>query len=236
MNIEPEIVKRFEYLIQQGKNIERSFFQDGYMEVYRDSSLLRLTWINQVQTLLENATDNKSRHIESLKKILTPTSNDGYIRVLYEHNVDSGVIRTVNAILLEAEDSYKNGDAFKLRQRLQVDMFSDLLDQAEQYLQSNEEKHRGIAAIIAGCVLEDSMRKLCERHGVELKRNPTMPRMLPSLAKVLDISNPSQKAIDAYIALRDSAAHGKWKECSDSQVRSMIEFVSNEFLAKYFEN
>ena len=77
-----------------------------------------------------------------------------------------------------------------LRQKINADLFSDFLEMASHLVQ--EEKLKQPAAVIAGGVLEEHVRKLCDANGI----NATMPATGKPLK--LDVLNAEIAKADVY--------------------------------------
>jgi hypothetical protein len=67
--------------------------------------------------------------------------------------------------MLAAQEDYEKGALFEVKSVIEAELFDDFLEQAEHLLQSG---YFQPAAVIAGCVLEDGLRKLCEKHQIKL--------------------------------------------------------------------
>ena len=89
------------------------------------------------------------------------------------------------------------------------------------------------AAVIAGAVLEDALRKLCVQKDVELPEKPKVDWMNARLAKLGVINSLTQKKITTLADIRNSAAHGKWDAFEPSDVAGMIEWT-RDFMQKNF--
>src|SRR5437867_5403331 len=69
---------------------------------------------------------------------------------------------------------------FDTRKRIQAEVFDDFLEQAEHFLKDG---YFQVAAVIAGAVLEDGLRKLCARQHITLPAQPKLDWMNAELAK-----------------------------------------------------
>jgi hypothetical protein len=74
------------------------------------------------------------------------------------------------------------------------------------------------AAVIAGTVLETTIRQLCKDHH---QRLGSLGRMNADLAKAGVYNSLMQKRITALAALRNRAAHGKPNEFTRDDVSAM---------------
>jgi hypothetical protein len=134
-------------------------------------------------------------------------------------------------VLKAAEDDYASGQLVQLRQLVQAEVFDDFLEQAEHLLSSG---YHQAAGVIAGCVLEDGLRKLCAKHAIPITDRPKLDTMNADLAKAGVYNKLAQKRITAIADLRNKAAHGEWTVFSEQDVREMVTAVRRfmeEFLA-----
>lgn len=137
---------------------------------------------------------------------------------------------------LEAFIAYvKRGllEAIPPERRAQLDVVSDILDQAQALL-DDAKVHPAAAAVLIGATLEEFLRTWTE--SADLKLGGKKPS-LDSYAKVLReddlITKQDVKDITAWAGIRNSASHGDWDNVSDrSRVKIMLEGV-NLFMRKY---
>jgi hypothetical protein len=114
------------------------------------------------------------------------------------------------------------------------------MGQAEQLLaegQSGQYDHVP-AAVLAGAVLEKSLRTLCDKHNppIPTVNNNGKPLTLAPLIDVLKKNNVfnelTAKQLRAWADIRNSAAHGQFDEFNRSDVDRMIQGI-NDFLATH---
>jgi hypothetical protein len=125
-------------------------------------------------------------------------------------------------ILKAAKVDYENGYLFQVRSLIEAEVFDDFLDQANYLLQSG---YIGPAAVLAGSVLEDGLRRLCIRGQITLPPRPTIEPMNVELAKAGVYNALVKQKITALGALRNRAAHGKWDEFTKPDVEQMLSQV-----------
>lgn len=139
-----------------------------------------------------------------------------------------GVLRALRA-------AYVGGYLATFTQLVRAEVFDDLLSMAEYLL---DQGYKDPAAVVAGGVLEEHLRKLCERHGIALvdeKGNPKAASKLngelAGLAGKEAYGKLDVKSVTAWIDLRNSAAHGHYHEYNAEQVKLMIRGV-RDFTAR----
>lgn len=167
-------------------------------------------WATSVQNLLARVFGPTSEHYKNF------TAQVGSRLMTFS--------RTYRAqgILKAAKDDYDNGHLFELRRLVEAEVFDDFLEQAEHLLGSG---YYQPAAVVAGCVLEDGLRKLCDAHGINLLERPKLDAMNAALAKAGVFSKLVQKRITALAELRNKAAHGHWGEFGQNDVKEMVDAV-----------
>lgn len=124
-----------------------------------------------------------------------------------------------SCFLAVPKDDYEHDYLFDTRALIEAEVFSDFLEQA-QHLFNNG--YFQPAAVIAGSVLEDGLRKLCQRQGITVPPKPKLNTMNADLAKQGTYNLLMQKKITVLADLRNKAAHGQWEEFTKDDVADMI--------------
>jgi len=122
-------------------------------------------------------------------------------------------------VLKAAKDDYEHGYLFETRVLIEAEVFDDFLEQAEHLLTNG---YYAPAAVLAGGVLEEGLRKLCQRKNVSLPVKVTVDPMNIQLAKAGVYNTLMQKRITALADIRNKSAHGRWDEFSAKDVQQMI--------------
>jgi hypothetical protein len=112
-----------------------------------------------------------------------------------------------------------------------ADAFESFLEQADHLL---EQGYKDPAAMIAGAVLESTLRKICDTRGIPYGPKDTMEPLNVALAKQTPplYNKLVQKQITAWADLRNSAAHSRYAEYTKEQVADMLKWV-REFAARH---
>jgi hypothetical protein len=111
---------------------------------------------------------------------------------------------------------------------IHADLFSDFLEMAGYFLQ---EGFKDPAAVIAGGVLEEHLRKLCGKHGVTIPAKPKLDTMNSDLARAGAYGKNDQKQVTAWAGLRNDAAHGNYSTFTDDEVKLMVAGV-RDFISR----
>jgi len=132
-------------------------------------------------------------------------------------------------VLRAAKDDYERGFLFDTRTLIEVEVFDDFPGArralAWRWLLP--------ARSSGGCILEDSLRKLCTRQEVSLSVKPKLGTMNAGLAKQGVYNKLTQKRITALADIRNKAAHGEWDECTKADVEDMLRGV-RQFMETHF--
>jgi hypothetical protein len=99
--------------------------------------------------------------------------------------------------------------------------FDDFLDHGAEYLKHGRKDE---AAVIAGIVFEDTVRRICGTLDVGEKGVP-LDALITELTKRAVLAPPKSKRARAAAGLRTSAAHARWDEIELTDVKPVIEFT-----------
>ena len=111
--------------------------------------------------------------------------------------------------------------------QVQIDVVSDILDQANSLLESNE-FHPTAAAVLVGAALEEFLRNWVEAEGLSIgSSKPGIDVYCKALRSEDLIQKQDVKDITAWAGIRNQAAHGEWDQVSNrDRVRLMLEGVN----------
>lgn len=158
------------------------------------------------------------------------TEFDSRVDDSFEYKAQQG-----HAILLSIQNEIEGGWIFSVKKLVSAEIFSDFLEMAEHLL---DQSYKDPAAVMIGSVLEENLRQLCSLNEIETeleKDGNFIPkkadRLNSDLAKAEIYSKLDQKAVTMWLDLRNKAAHGKYEEYTEEQVKLMLQGVT-EFLAR----
>ncbi len=133
------------------------------------------------------------------------------------------------AVLNAAWNDYSKGYLNELKTLVRAEIFDDFLELA-QYLY--DQGYYQPAAVLAGGVLEDSLRKVCDKSGIPLQAKPKLDSMNAELAKQGVYNTLVQKRITWLADIRNKAAHAQWSTFSATDVDAMLRQV-RDFVTDY---
>lgn len=204
--------KRFAELAEQIAKVEftKQTKQNGYTGQYDhiDDEMF-LGWCVKARNLLSNACGIESQHFMAFEKSEIPTP--------YSSNYD--VMKRVKAVFFAAKEDFEGGYLISVKNLIQAEVFDSELEQASELLSAG---YASSAAVVAGVVLETTLRNLCNEKGIPLGK---LDKMNADLAKSGAYNALVQKRITALAGIRNSAAHGKVEEFAREDVVSMISEV-----------
>jgi hypothetical protein len=137
-------------------------------------------------------------------------------------------IRPLLGILGALRRAYADGYLQSIQELTHADVFSDFLDMAEHLLGSG---YKDPAAVIAGSVLEEHLRKLAAKNGTDITKSDGSPKKADTLNSDLAAKGVyeklDQKGVTAWLDLRNKAAHGNYADYTTEQVSLMMQSVRN---------
>jgi len=172
--------------------------------------------ITRIKAIVKRITGNDSEYYKHIEEIF----------VLYEKYEDKVKLSPLKGVLDGLYQDLKAGYLKSFSELIHADIFSDYIEMAEYLL---EEGYKDPAAIITGSTLEEHLRKICIKNGIDIEimssgklRSKKADGMNSDLAKQGVYSKLEQKSVTAWLDLRNKAAHAKYSEYNDSQVNQMI--------------
>ncbi len=202
--------QRFQELSDQLKQVEgteaqlRSVMGGSSYQHIEDH--LILNWAVKARSLISSACGKDSEHYVSFVGAEEVRS--------YEDSPTR--LKRMGAVFLAAREDFEGGYLNSIRNLVQAELAGGEIDQARELLASG---YSAAAAVIAGVVLENTLRNLCAKRGLPAG---VMERMNADLAKAGEYNALVQKRVTALAAVRNSAAHGKSNEYTSEDVKSML--------------
>ncbi len=220
MKIDEKVIERLDKLIGQINGIRSKSVNTQHGTYYDREGIFQFG--TSSSSFIERVFGRESSHYIKFNNQFNMFSTAQVNEFKYLH--------AMTGVLKAAKDDFENGYLFDTRTLIEAEVFDDFLEQAEQLF---DKDYYQPAAVIAGCVLEDGLRKLCDKNSITLPAKATIEPMNVELRKA-DIYNKLwQKKITALADLRNKAAHGLWNEFEKKDVEDMIRDV-RRFMEDYF--
>lgn len=219
--LDSRITAEIDSLVEAGTRLNRSV-SNSPNGITEDELAEVATWVTRLGQLVRNLYGEKSQPFDSYSRALE--TNNFYVLHgnYYEHFTQ--MLGVANAI----KHDVSNGLLFDIKALIQAEVFADFLEMGEYLL---NEGYKDAAAVIIGSVLEDGLRKLCERASLPVVTDSgkrlTIDPLNAGLAKADVYSKLVQKQITSWAHVRNKAAHGEFDEYNVEQVRMMLLFVQS---------
>lgn len=139
----------------------------------------------------------------------------------------------LGGILIALKADYEGGYIEAVEGLIYAAVFDDMLDMASELLRTG---YHDPAAVIAGSVLEEHLRKLAGKTGVPTTDDDGRPRkaerLNQDLAKAAAYNVLEQKTVTSLLDLRNKAAHGHYEQYDAQHVDLMLQNVRT-FVGRY---
>ncbi len=170
-----------------------------------------LEWRVKAKNLLVKVCGEQSEHYKAFSENEMPVAYGTY----------QGAAKSVRAVFRAAKEDFDAGLLRTARSLIQAELFSSELEQAKELLRAG---HLAASAVVAGVVLETTLRELCDREGIAQGK---LDKMNADLAKAGVYNSIVQKKIVANAGVRNAAAHGKTSEYTANDVEQTITSVES---------
>ncbi|MBG6130728.1 MULTISPECIES: hypothetical protein [unclassified Aquimarina] len=218
-----KLIERVDYLIGLGQRVRATEKYGEFVGSYVDSGLqmgFRTASLSFIKTLYG---DNHPYYTDYDVRV----QGDGLDQTDYGIN-----------ILIVIKTEIENDWLYTIKGIISAEIFSDFMDMAEHLLENG---YKDPAAVMIGSVLEEHIRQLCLKNGIDTTRERSgknvpvsADSMNNELAKAGVYNKLDQKNITAQLDLRNKAAHGHYAEYDKSQVevmyKSVLDFITRHQL------
>jgi hypothetical protein len=150
----------------------------------------------------------------------------------YSPNLIHAAHAPLTGILRSLRQAYERGYWTSVQELVHANVFADFLEMAEHLLSQG---YKDPSAVLVGGTLEEHLRQLCGKHGIAAATPSGEPRkasqLNDDLAKVA-YDKLQQKGVTYWLDLRNKAAHGKYSEYDEKDVRGMLQGV-RDFIDRF---
>lgn len=213
--------KRFNELEEELKNLEATKKTSsnglGMASNFINNELF-IKWKTKVKETILQVYTKESNYFINFEK-----QEEG---LAYDTNYD--ITLSLKSVFLAAKEDFEKGYYVSNRSLIQAEIYDSELEQATELLNNG---YISPAAVIAGVVLETTLRELCDNQSPVIPHGK-LDKMNSDLVKAGVYNKFKQKQITALADIRNCAAHGKSDEFDKEDVKNMIRDVE-KFLADY---
>lgn len=155
--------------------------------------------------------------------------------VIQDMECTIGNVGRLAGFIKSLESDYDAGVLDRLSYRIEAGVVTDYLEQAIGLLESGQSDNYALvlASVLTGVILEDSLRRLCQRQSPSIPiKNKKMNTMIEDLKKAGLYNELKAKHLRAWAGVRNAAAHGQFDEFDRNDVEQMLAGVQ-QFLTDY---
>lgn len=204
------LAKRFAELDEQADTVlATKHYQSGsFSGDFVDNDKLT-NWRVKVRNLLEKSCGVNSPHYAAFEDA---EKNAGW-------STNYTTLLKQKAVFEAAREDFEGGYMNSVRHIVQAEVFSSELEQARELLNGG---YTVASAVVAGVVLETTLRQMCEDNSLAIGK---LDKMNADLAKNQIYTLLVQKRITALADIRNNAAHGHPDKFTKDDVRDMINYI-----------
>ncbi len=171
-----------------------------------------------------------SRCKAAAHRIVGPHSSYYYdILFLIEksRNHDGLKLKSIVGVIYGLKNDLEKDYLKNLHELIQSEVFSDYLEMAEYLL---SEGYKNASAVIIGSTLEAHLRELCKKSEIETDIKNSKDKLVSIKAETMNseltkksvYSSLIQKQVTSWLALRNSAAHGRYDDYNEKEISIML--------------
>jgi len=227
MEMKEEVTKRFETLIDGGKQLLGTLGPevvqidtDGNTTVDSESypywvPKVRIpefrSWLTSASNLIHFVAPPGIHLAQECDRLM----NDDDLK----HGVTSDVLVLMLGLLTGAKDEWDHGLLGKIEYIVAGATFDDFLDHAAEYYKGNRKIE---AAVLGSAVLEDTVKKIAQKNGIQTS-GKTLDPLVDELVKADVLTLVKGKRVRGYAGVRNQALHAEWDKFDISDVGQLIE-------------
>jgi len=172
-------------------------------------------WIASSLNLLEKTFGNKSNLTMFFKDVINSDKN------WYNILIDS------RAILVSAKTEIEKGFLYNIKFLVAEEFYDSMIVYGKELLKNNLLIP---SAVIGRIVIEDTLKKLCEKNEVPFDPTWKNSRINGELRKSGVYTLPMERRVQAFLDIGNSAAHGKTDDFSKNDIEDMFKFIEKNLL------
>lgn len=215
--IKQKLLERIDQLLQKADKVKATHTPNppnviGFPTLNEDAFL---EWKTNTEQLIVLATgENSVYHKNFIKDVKSG----------HRSHVDFGI-----GVLRALKEDLNFGYLTNVQNLVIAEIFEDFLSMSEYLLEAG---YYVPAGSLVGSVLEDSMRKLCDKNNIIYPKETKINSLNADLAKAGVYSALVAKEIIAKADIRNNADHGHYDKFNKDDVKNMIEWV-RRFMIDY---
>lgn len=212
MDITQKTEQKFNKLLREGKQILQGAGWNGHRYTRHPADENYQRFRTEALNLLKRVCGEDSEHYLQLRRLAEDKDS----------KTNSYYFKDCLGVVEAAFNDFQDDFLFDTRLLIRAELLDDFLGQAEYLL---SEGYYMPAASLAGAILEDALRKLCDQKSVAYGDRTNINKFNAELAKAQAYNALTQKEITAKAEIRNNADHGKFKEVKKPDVEDMLKWI-----------
>jgi hypothetical protein len=217
MKVRDEVLRELEALIEEGQQAIHSYRSGDWGYSYSASEEVDLqTYATSAIAAIERIAGRDSEYYRQLptRPVLLRVEGPG-----------ESFIPALTGGLVALRRAVEAGFLVRLEERMRANVYDDFLAQAQDLFDAG---YHVAAMVLAGGVLEDHLRKLCDARGVACKGSGSLAKYNDLLRDLL-YPQPTWRRIQVVADLRNHAAHGEGAKVRSEDVDDTLHYVGRFF-------
>jgi len=210
VTIEQRLRDRIWALIQEGSHLSHHPYSDAAIDEQKRADCSG--WMTSAQNAVHIACPNPDS-VYRQKADRLADQGWGYM-------IHTGV-QEMAAVLLNLCRDADAGALATVADQARAETFDDFLDHADLYVTDGRQREAGT---IAGVVFEDSLRRVCRKHGIA-DRDVSLDTLINALKSKTLLSGIEGKRAVVAAGVRTKATHAQWDEFTMNDVVATITFT-----------
>lgn len=128
------------------------------------------------------------------------------------------------SVLRALSEELQMGFLYGVEMLVARDMLDTIVEEAKVLLQA---KYKDAAAIYCRVILETSIKKLCDNNKITYRKKEKLNSLSNKLRKRGLLNLPEWRQIQAWTDIGNSAAHGKFSDYTEDDVKNMLNGIEN---------
>lgn len=212
MNTQELVKEQFRKLLEEGRRILQTVGWNGKEVEDHPPKHDYLRFRTEALNLVRRSCGQNSDHYQELRRLADSkeSANNAYY------------LMHCFGVVEAAQRDFAAGLLFDMRALIAADLLGDFIEQAETLLKAG---YHVPAASLTGAVLEDTLRKLCERRSIAIPKSTKIDSLNSELARAEIYDKLIQKRITALADVRNNADHGHFDTFTKADVEDMVKWV-----------
>lgn len=210
-SVTEKLIERATQLLAKAQSVAATRYNDSSEHVFAPDEVNSTSfheWKNNSQNFVLMVCEENSPYYKNFIE---------GVKIARPSDIDHGI-----GILRALKEDLELGYLTRIRDLVSAEIFTDFIEMAQHLLNNN---YKDSTASLVGAVLENGLRQIAQKHTVDVKSGDDIGSLNTKLADKEIYNRLTQKQIQSWKAIRDSADHGKFSDYKSEDAKSMLEGV-----------